>query len=397
MSVTVPYSAKLTGSTGTTSTVTITAPTPGNTLLVDVWVPTANAPAVSFSDPLNGAWPAPDNTVTALNGNFTVHSYRFSNIPNAPTSLSVAGTTGSFSAIFEVIEAANMDNISPVVATISKTALSGGASQTTHVASYTTSNTNDFVKLGSNNTNLRLLSSVTAVNMAVVAPESVTSQAHLSYLADAGAAGTKSSTLTFSGACSAWVFGVVYKAAKPAVTSVSNETGAEGVTITHTVTLASATTATTGYSGVLTGVTASTTTDLTSTLLTATYSNGVTFSAGNFSVPSGVSSWTVAIVTTQDVLDEVDETYTLNVDGTIGTGTITDDDAAPTISVNDASENAMQVAFTVSLSAASGKTITVDYATANGSKTAGTDYTAATGTLTFAAGETSKTVTVAVL
>ena len=66
MSVTVPYSAKLTGSTGTTSTATIAAPTPGNTLLVDVWVPTANAPAVSFSDNLNGAWPAPDFTVTAL-------------------------------------------------------------------------------------------------------------------------------------------------------------------------------------------------------------------------------------------------------------------------------------------------------------------------------------------
>ena len=52
--------------------------------------------------------------------------------------------------------------------------------------------------------------------------------------------------------------------------------------------------------------------------------------------------------------------------------------------------------FTVTLSAASASTVTVDYATANGTATAGSDYTAATGTLSFAAGTTSKTITVPV-
>ena len=52
--------------------------------------------------------------------------------------------------------------------------------------------------------------------------------------------------------------------------------------------------------------------------------------------------------------------------------------------------------FTVTLSAASTSTVTVDYATANGTATAGSDYTAGTGTLSFAAGTTSKTITVAV-
>ena len=43
--------------------------------------------------------------------------------------------------------------------------------------------------------------------------------------------------------------------------------------------------------------------------------------------------------------------------------------------------------MTVTLSAASGKTVTVDYATSNGTATAGSDYTATSGTLTFSAGE----------
>ena len=43
------------------------------------------------------------------------------------------------------------------------------------------------------------------------------------------------------------------------------------------------------------------------------------------------------------------------------------------------------------------KTVTVDYATSNGTATAGSDYTATSDTLTFSAGETSKTIAVTVL
>ena len=74
----------------------------------------------------------------------------------------------------------------------------------------------------------------------------------------------------------------------------------------------------------------------------------------------------------------------------------------PSISIADAPAvtegNAGTVAatFTVTLSAASDQTVTVDYATADGSATAGSDYQAASGTLTFAPGETSKTITVLV-
>ena len=55
------------------------------------------------------------------------------------------------------------------------------------------------------------------------------------------------------------------------------------------------------------------------------------------------------------------------------------------------------LAFAVTLSRAPSGTVTVDYATADGTATAGSDYTARSGTLTFAAGETGKTVSVPVL
>ena len=55
------------------------------------------------------------------------------------------------------------------------------------------------------------------------------------------------------------------------------------------------------------------------------------------------------------------------------------------------------LAFAVTLSRAPSGTVTVDYATSDGTATAGSDYTATSGTLTFAAGETEKTVSVPVL
>ena len=53
--------------------------------------------------------------------------------------------------------------------------------------------------------------------------------------------------------------------------------------------------------------------------------------------------------------------------------------------------------FAVTLNRAAAHTVSVDYATEDGTATAGSDYTATSGTLTFAAGETAKTVSVPVL
>src|SRR3954452_12484938 len=74
----------------------------------------------------------------------------------------------------------------------------------------------------------------------------------------------------------------------------------------------------------------------------------------------------------------------------------------PTIRITDApavtegNTGSRAATFTVTLSAASTLSVTVAYATGNGTATAGSDYRAASGTLTFAPGETIKTITILV-
>jgi hypothetical protein len=81
---------------------------------------------------------------------------------------------------------------------------------------------------------------------------------------------------------------------------------------------------------------------------------------------------------------------------------ITGGATCPALSVADSSVpepsggGTATLTFTVTLSAVQSKTITVDYATSDGSAAAGTDYDATSGTLTFPAGTTTQTVPVTV-
>ena len=67
--------------------------------------------------------------------------------------------------------------------------------------------------------------------------------------------------------------------------------------------------------------------------------------------------------------------------------------AAFSSSTYTVAENTMSfhATITVNLNQAPGQTVTLDYATANGTATAGSDYTATSGTLTFLMMDTSKT------
>jgi hypothetical protein len=133
---------------------------------------------------------------------------------------------------------------------------------------------------------------------------------------------------------------------------------------------------------------------------------------GSVTFTAGETTKSVAIATNDDSVNEATETFAVTLsspsNATIasgqgsGTGTINDNDAAPTISIDDdtvveGNSGVVFAVFTVSLSAPSGQQVTVNYATANGSAIAPSDYTAIGSTpLTFNAGETSKTVTVLV-
>ena len=113
---------------------------------------------------------------------------------------------------------------------------------------------------------------------------------------------------------------------------------------------------------------------------------------------------------TGDALDEEDEYLWLSlaapVNATLaddlGKGTVADDDAAPSLSVSDVTVDEGGAGTTsyrsvyARLSAPSGRTVTVSWATANGMATAGEDYLAGQGTLTFQPGEIEKFLVVGV-
>ncbi|WP_166767386.1 putative Ig domain-containing protein [Xanthomonas arboricola] len=126
-------------------------------------------------------------------------------------------------------------------------------------------------------------------------------------------------------------------------------------------------------------------------------------------IPAGSSSATFTVLVNGDTLSEPNETFFVNVSNVTGAsvgdgqgqGTIVNDDALPALSIDDVSVNegnsgTTTATFTVSLSAASGQTVSVNYITADGTATAGSDYSARSGTLTFAPGVTAQGVAITV-
>jgi hypothetical protein len=131
--------------------------------------------------------------------------------------------------------------------------------------------------------------------------------------------------------------------------------------------------------------------------------------SGNRTIAAGATTTTIGIMVNGDVLDEVDETFGITLsnpsnatigDGS-GLGTITDDDPLPTLSINDVSvtegiTGAANITFNVTMSSASGKTVTVAWTTEDEEATHPSDFTAASGTLTFVPGDTSESIVVQV-
>ena len=120
---------------------------------------------------------------------------------------------------------------------------------------------------------------------------------------------------------------------------------------------------------------------------------------------------TVTVPLRQDSFDENTETFWLRLAGPVGatildgtaTGAIADDDPLPELSIGDAgATEGAPVSFEVRMAPASGRTVTVPWATealppGAGAASPDADYTAATGTVTLPPGTTTARVEVATL
>ncbi|MGR4992328.1 Calx-beta domain-containing protein, partial [Vibrio rotiferianus] len=115
----------------------------------------------------------------------------------------------------------------------------------------------------------------------------------------------------------------------PVITEVSlvGETIPEGQAAEFKVTLSNASSSDQTYSiGLLNGSAGDD--DYDTNVSNIVFSDGVTYDAntGQITVPAGVTMFTAMVDTTQDTIDEPDETFDLQVGGVTGTATIQDDD-----------------------------------------------------------------------
>ena len=145
---------------------------------------------------------------------------------------------------------------------------------------------------------------------------------------------------------------------------------------------------------------------------TAVEGHDYTRTTGTLSFPArSTAAQTISVAIRDDEQDEDDEWFTVTLRNPThatlaggaatlaATGRIDDDDSPSRVAVADASltEGGGALRFNVSLVPASGRTVTVHYATADGTAVAGSDYTAVTGTLTFSTAVTVRTISVPVL
>jgi glucose/arabinose dehydrogenase len=144
--------------------------------------------------------------------------------------------------------------------------------------------------------------------------------------------------------------------------------------------------------------------------------NGSAASGSDYSATSGTltfapgqTSQPVSVLVLGDTSFEPNETFNVNLSNPTnatlgddqGVGTIVDDDAPPSISVNDVAvlegnAGTKTAVFTISLSNPTGQNVTVNFATADNTATAGSDYVATNGTATITAGLPSTSIAVTI-
>ena len=181
----------------------------------------------------------------------------------------------------------------------------------------------------------------------------------------------------------------------PPTLTVSDASGSEGGSASFTVTLSETSSSVAHVHYATAGGSATQGQDFTETV-------------GELNIPAGSLTGEIQVPLSNDDVDENDETFVLNLSepsgATIGdgqgSGSITDTDAEPSISIADDDFNEGNAdhtrSFAVTLSHPSAKTVKVDYFTEAGTATSDDDFARRDGTLEFAAGEMSKTIDITI-
>jgi autotransporter-associated beta strand protein len=144
---------------------------------------------------------------------------------------------------------------------------------------------------------------------------------------------------------------------------------------------------------------------------TATNAEDYSSVSGTLAFDPDETTKTITVPVAGDILNEIDEIFILNLRNSTNAslsdaqaqGTILNDDAVPTLSIDDVSvtegnTGTVEAVFSVTLSAPSGQTVMCNYATADGTAMdqSGNDYDSASDVLIFSPGETYAEVIVSV-
>ncbi len=135
-----------------------------------------------------------------------------------------------------------------------------------------------------------------------------------------------------------------------------------------------------------------------------------TVKRGKLKFPVGTNTAHVNIPIVGETMSEFDENYTVVLSRSVnaviirgtGHGTILDDDALPSISISDAATTEANtgvraLAFTLRLSAKSGRPVSVDFSTMDGTAVSGSDYVSTNGTAVIPAGKLLTKISVPVV
>ncbi|MCE2673533.1 MAG: M10 family metallopeptidase C-terminal domain-containing protein, partial [Microcystis sp. 53598_E5] len=360
--------------TGTTNTVTFAANSSTATVIVDPTADTTVEPDETVILTLAAGTGYTVGTPNAATGTITNDDLPSITLAVAPSSVTEDGTTN-------------------LVYTFTRTGVTTNSLTVNYSISGTATNGTDYTSIPTSVT-FAAGSSTATVTVDPTADTTVESNETVILTLAAGTGYTIGTTTPVTGTITNDDLPSITLAVSP---SSVTEDGTTNLVYTFTRTGVTTNTLTVNYT---LGGTATLNTDYTRTGTT----NTVTFAAGS-------ATATVTVDPTADTIVESNETVILTLAAgtgyTIGTpnaatGTINNDDSA-SISINDVTvsegnSGTTNAVFTVTLSNPVDTSVTLNYATANGTATtADNDYTAiATTPLTFNVGETSKTITVAV-